>query len=432
METVASPHNSSLARLARLGVALVLAAACIWATWLAARMGLSRMFAGYGFITGELGPVDQALRIVPADPDVRVNRAFLLSQRGEYSEAAAELERATQLRPRDYYLWLELGMTRDQIGDAAGAERAFRESARLAPHYAQPAWQFGNLLFRLGRQDEAFPELLRAVRSDSTFLPGVINLAWAARPDPAAVRETLQPQTSFEHITLAHFFAKHGEGASAVAEFRSAGVSDREDIRSLIKELIAQRSFRDAHEVWAHEYLPGNSHAENDASGMYDGGFEKPLELNEPGFGWQVSQNIPTINLSLDPNNANEGAKSLRIDFRGISNPAVTVASQIILVDPKTHYRLEFAGRVQELVSGGLPVVVVTDAGLPNSTLIESQPMASGTDQWRESVLDFTTGPQTQAVQLQLRRKFCASEPCPIFGSLWLDAFSLRKVGPGQ
>jgi tetratricopeptide (TPR) repeat protein len=153
------------------------------------------MLAGYGLMTNELAPVDQALRLSPDDPDARVNRAALLSQRGEHGQAAAELERAAQLRPLDYYLWLELGMARDRMGDPARAELAFRESKRLAPYYAQPVWQLGNLLFRAGRQEEALGELSRAAKTDSTLVPAVIELTWAARSNATAVREMLKPQS---------------------------------------------------------------------------------------------------------------------------------------------------------------------------------------------------------------------------------------------
>ncbi|MDX6611705.1 MAG: hypothetical protein QOD75_891 [Blastocatellia bacterium] len=419
-------QRSVISRLLRLLLAVFLSLLCIGAASQAVRLGLSRMFAGYGLLTGDLGPVDQALRMTPDDPDARVNRAALLSQRGDHREAAAELERAAQLRPRDYYLWLELGMSRDRMGDAAGAELAFRESKRLAPNYAQPAWQLGNLLFRAGRQDEALAELVRAAKTDSTFVPAAIELGWAVRPSAAAIKEILKPQTAFEHLALAHFFARHGDGADAIAEWHSSGSENRDEIVSLIRQLIGQSAYRDAHELWAQAYVSGNSNPEPPGVLMYDGGFERPLAVDDPGFGWRVSQKITNVNLSIDANNPREGAKSLRIDFHGVSN-APSAVSQMVLVEPKTHYRLQFSSRVQELVSGGLPVIVVADAAAPQVEFIVSPGLAGGTDQWRDSNVEFQTSDRTQAVVVQIKRLSCASEPCPIFGSLWLDSFSMQR-----
>ena len=420
-----SSNNPSLVRLARPAIAVTLSVACVWAMWVSLRIGFARARAE----SGDLAAVNRALQLAPNDPEARTVRGLLLSYYGEYSDAAVELERAAELRPRDYYLWLELGMTRDQLGDQEGAERALRESVRLAPDYAKPAWQFGNLLFRLGHLDDAFAELRRAAKSDPTLLPATIDLAWSALGDVNALRSVIQPQSSSEHIALARFLAKHGQGKEAVAELRATGAISREDIGALVTDLLAQNAFRDAHEIWEYGYQITKPPEENSLT--YDGGFEKPLEVDEPGFGWQVRENPAGMNLSVDAANPYQGGKSLRIDFHGDPTPTVPAISQIILVNPRTHYQLQLAARTGDVISGGLPIVVVSDAAMPDTTLIASEPLASGTSPWHESMLDFTTGAQTNAVLLSVRRRTCATEPCPIFGSVWLDGLFLRPM-PGR
>ena len=408
-----------------MAIALALSIVCAWAMWISLRIGFARGRAE----SGNVALVNQALQLAPNDPEARTVRGLLLSRYGEYGDAAVELERAADLRPCDYYLWLELGMIRDQLGDQSGAERALRESVRLAPYYARPGWQFGNLLFRLGRIDEAFAELRRAARSDPTLLPATIDLAWSALGDVDALRSAIQPRSPSDHIALARFLAKHGQGKEAVTELRTAGATPREDISALVTELMAQNAFRDAHEIWEYGYQITKSTDENSLT--YDGGFEKPLEVNQPGFGWHVRESLAGMSLSVDPANPYQGGKSLRIDFHGDPTSTVFAISQIVLVNPETHYRLELAARTGDLISGGLPIVVVSDAAMPGTTLVASEPLASGTSPWHESVLDFTTGAQTNAVLLSVQRKACAISPCPIFGSLWLDAVFLRAM-PGR
>jgi tetratricopeptide (TPR) repeat protein len=395
--------------------------------WLSARTGGARLFSQYASAFGDVRTATQAVQLAPQDPDAHTLLGMLLGRQGDAAGAVVQLERASQLRPGDYYPWLELGMARDAAGDAAGAERALRESARLAPHYGQPAWQLGNVLLRLHRYDEAFRELRRAASSDSSFFPAVIELAWGVNPNPLAVRETLQPQTPFEHVLLARSFAKHGASAEAVTESRLAGETVQDHTHSLIKELIAKGAFSEAREIWIHDYKSGNPNRSETGLPVYDGGFENILEVDDPGFGWHVATNVPTIVPSLDPNNPFAGGKSLRIDYRGLSQPGADAISQLIVVAPRTHYRLHFATRLQEVVSGGLPVVVATDAVGPNTVLVESPALGSGTMPWRESTIDFTTSEQTKAVRVAVRRKACSSEPCPVFGSVWLDGFALEK-----
>src|SRR6266446_5512787 len=171
MSPVTNLTQNPLPHFARMAIALALSLACASAMWISLRIGFARARTE----SGDLVAVNRALQVAPNDPEARTVLGLLLSRYGEYSDAAMELERAAELRPRDYYLWLELGMTRDQLGDREGAERALRESVRLAPYYARPGWQFGNLLFRLGRANEAFAELRRAAKSDPTLLPATID-----------------------------------------------------------------------------------------------------------------------------------------------------------------------------------------------------------------------------------------------------------------
>src|SRR4030095_9143131 len=113
-----------------------------------------------------------------------------------------------------------LGMTRDQLDDQNGALAAFNESVRLAPDYAKPRWQRGNLLFRLGRHEEAFLDLQRAVGSDPSFLPGLIDLSWgASNHDPVVTEKLLGTQNDGGHLALAFFFAKQGQPKYALSQF---------------------------------------------------------------------------------------------------------------------------------------------------------------------------------------------------------------------
>ena len=422
-----SQHNRGRPKGIRAVIALMLSLSCLWAIWYAGYRGISRLLTEYGGDVGQLALVERAVRMSPNDPDAHTGRGLMLAQLNRYPEAGLEFENAAKLRPRDYYLWLELGMARDEAGDQPGAERALREAARLAPYYSRPAWQLGNVLFRLGKQDEAFEHFRRAAASEPGLLPGIIDLAWGASRSAEGTRAAVRPQTSFAHVAMARFFARRGNGIDAVAEFRAAGSVSRDDARELIKELLAQKAFGDAREVWVQQ-KGQNSRAGEGDSLIYDGGFEQSLEVDEPGFGWQVLSNVPGMVLSLDAAEPYQGSQSLRIDFQGSSKPAQPVVSQIILVEPNTRYRLRFATRIRDIVSGGLPIFQVADTAVSDGVLAKSETFGSGVRPWRESNLEFTTGAQTKAVTAQVLRASCATEPCPIFGSLWLDGFVLQKV----
>jgi len=160
---------------------------------------------------------------------------------------------------------------------------------------------------------------------------------------------------------------------------------------------------------------------------MIDPGFEEESNLNEPGFGWRLGEKPSGFHLSLDMNDPRQGHSSLKVEFAGDSDPASPLISQLVLVEPRAHYQLRFAVRSEGLVSGGLPLVVVLDADA-NKMLAQSDQFPRATDGWREYTIDFDSGPLTGAVQITLQRQRCDRSPCPIFGRLWLDNFSLRKL----
>jgi tetratricopeptide (TPR) repeat protein len=410
-------------------------------------MGLARVLSQYVANASSLPPqyrsnsliaADEAVRLGPSDPESHLARGIALVDAGRAADAVKEFELAATLRPRDYKIWLKLGSTREDTGDDQGALAAYQKAIQCAPSYAQPRWQFGNLLLRTGRTGEGFAEMRRAADSDPTLLPTLIDLAWGLfKGDAAAVKSAVQPRSTDSRLTLAKTFARRGKPAEAVALFREAGEVTADKRGELVRELITARHFREAYEVWS-SGRDANSDNAKDGTGegigngigaIADGGFEDEIKLNEPGFGWQLRREQPGLAISRDTSQPRTGIYSLRVDWTGNSNPAAAVVSQLVLVSPRTRYQLRVAMRTEEIVTGGLPMIVVTDvSGSDPLPLMSSAPFPAGTNGWQEVTLEFTTGDTTRTVLISLQRQSCPSDPCPIFGRLWLDTFTLVKL----
>lgn len=399
-----------------------------WLAWGAVLVGISRLVREHGLRSRVPEALDLAVRLTPADPEAHFARAWLLTGANDLERATRAYEQAINLRPRYFVLWLELGKVRDQAGDAEGALEAFREAARLAPFYAQPHWQLGNVLLRAGQREEAIAELRRAVDSDPTLYPNLLQTVWyAMNGDAAAVADAAHPRTRGELFILTKFLIKQGEIKGAMSFYSEIGGDLAEEERaSLLKELLDAGSYDEAFEVWAR----GWDSSKRD--GFADGGFEGALRADEVGFGWQFAkaQTGGAVKLSLDIAGPREGAHSLRADFNGNSPPGAKVISQLVLVEPSSRYRLTFSARTRDLVTGGLPFVRVSAAGEKGteSLLAESQPFdPRTTEAWRDYAVEFTTGESVRAVRISLQRRDCPS-PCPAFGHVWLDAFGLSKL----
>jgi tetratricopeptide (TPR) repeat protein len=408
--------------------------------WQVAQVGLARTLDDYAAaqrrdnvasVVAKLAKVsdaksasDRAVALLPGDAEGHAARAEVLQRFKDYGQARDEFERAVQLRPRDYYLWMLLGVTRDQNYDQAGALRAFQQAVALAPAYAKPHWQLGNLLLRMGQIDQAFVELRQAAQSNPSLWPNVCDLAWGIYGhDANTVVRVIQPGTDTAHLALALFFARHNQAEAALEQFRAARVRAENVAESVLDELLKARAFNEAYEVWANRHSVPLSDA---TAIIRDGGFEGVLTVGQTGFGWQITPDIPNIALSIDEGAHESGARSLRLDFHGNSNPASPLVTQIVLVKPRTRYHLSLFGLSKDFVSAADPVITLSDASDPNhAVLAQTPPLRSDPNVWREFAIDFTTNANTQAFTLTVARQSCANSPCPAFGTVWLDSFSL-------
>ena len=401
---------------------------CAFGIWQAARVGMARSFAHKALQTGDLSLADKAVSLAPNDAETHSARGVILQSRENYTEACRELERAIQLRPRDYFLWMLLAVSRDLNQDQDGAVRALRQAIALSPAYAKSHWLFGNLLLRMNNPTEAFQELRIAAASDESLLPNVIDLAWGFHHgDAAQTSEEVRPQSDNARMALAIFFAGHNQATAALEQFRAVPSPPAEAGQNLVSALLNAKAFVEAYTVWTNVHqLPST------IPSLLNADFEDEISVGEDGFGWQITGSTANVVLSADPTQFKHGQKSLRVDFHGDSAPDAPVASQLIVLNRGTSYRLTFHAFSKDFVSTGVPVLVISDASDPKNAVIGQSSVLSEAKDWREFAVDFTTGDRTNTVRVAMRRQGCSNNPCAAFGTVWLDSFTLQTSPEGS
>jgi len=371
----------------RIGISLLAIALCLFLIQASARFGFSRLLTRYALITHSTVVADAAVQLNPSDPEAHRARASAYNNEQQPAEAARSLESAVALRSRDDYLWIELGNTREDLGDTTRALAALDRAVRCAPYYAHPHWQRGNLLLRLNRANEAFADLRQAATANRKYLPNLIDLAWGvSKGDLKTTQDLIQIKNDTERNALIHY--------------------------------LATKSFRDAFAL-AHGSV---------STSFLNGGFEDALVLNDVTFGWIVAPD-PKNRLAVDVSEKFEGAKSLQINLAGNWTPNTPLLSQNIVVDAEQTYRVSFMVKTKDLVTGGPPVVTAKDVK-NNQLLGKSENFPTSTTDWRTMSFEFTTLRTTQAAVIRLERSNCDSATCPIFGTLWLDQFQIEQTKP--
>jgi tetratricopeptide (TPR) repeat protein len=410
-------------RLALVAIAITL---CLFAIRSAASFGFSRVLATYAFAARNVAAAQKAVEVAPGDAEAHFASALSLGATPQQS--ITELERAVALRPADYTLWRQLGLFRDQTGDTSGALQAFDNAIARAPHYSQPRWDRGNVLLRSRQYEAAFKDLNEAAQSKPELIPSLIELAWGmSRGDVKLTEQLVEIKNEQVRIAFAKLLARQGKAQEAIAQFGGAASVPDEIKNELIDQLLSKAAYHEAFDIWKAAH--GIS-ADKESSGpsIYDGGFEGPLSFGAGGFGWRVPRDLQGTSISLDARQAHSGSQNLRIEFSGNSNPGATLLSQLVLLEPSQRYKINFMSRSQDVLSGGLPLLVVTSPSGDLKRLGQSTALAKGTSGWQPFSLEFTTPPNITAVMLSIQRENCTTSPCPIFGAVSLDSFSIERL----
>ena len=186
------------------------------------------------FQAGRLGDAIMACQgIVDADPgnvDALHLLGAALNRLGDFSSAAAALERAVRGRPSDPVLRNNLGTALMDAGRMAEAEKSYREALRRRPNYADACSNLGGLLHRAGRLQEAEQALRRALALEPRHILarenlGVVQMALGKHGEAEdSYRELvrLQPGSPLRHIMLASVLKDHGKQEEAEHSYREA------------------------------------------------------------------------------------------------------------------------------------------------------------------------------------------------------------------
>jgi len=382
-----------------------------------------------------LDAAQAAMRLSPGDP--LPHRIIAGLKKASFApddldEALRQYEEAVRLSPNDYRLWMDLGRTREQAGDAEGGERALRRSVELAPFYTYPRWYLGNLLLRNGRGDEAFSELRRAADSYPELRPQIFNAAWSFYNEDVDAINRAAGGSPAVRGELAVYVARRNRfedalrlwGSLTPAEKKGQGAAGGQ----LISEALKTNRFRTALDI--SRDLITDALESPKAEQVLNAGFELDVEGTGTNiFGWKVTP-ITEAQVAVDPIHKHGGERSLRIVFKALKTfDFNNRISQLIVVEPGAQYRLEFYVRTETLKSGATPFVAVTNS-VDGAVLKTSQPLPVGTNDWQAVAIDFQVPPGTEAITIRIFRGVCTTETiCPISGIVWYDDFNLQRTG---
>jgi tetratricopeptide (TPR) repeat protein len=175
----------------------------------------------------------QAAARAPSDAEIPYDLGRIYYQQGRHAQAAAQFRRATELDPRAYKAWDNLGLASEALGDAAQAQQHYLKALSLVykdhPHYDVVYANFAELLLKTGNYQRAFDLAAEAAQRNpgdarNFFLTGKA-LVMLGKSDVALrwleQAIALNPDYPEPHYLLAQAYRNLGRAADAERALKS-------------------------------------------------------------------------------------------------------------------------------------------------------------------------------------------------------------------
>jgi len=364
-------------------------------------------------------PMDPAVyeRAIQYDPN-NADYHFVLAQIYNYTTQSLNLERArdeyeaaVRLNPNRSAHWLELSKFYEQEKNLDRCRFAMTKALETDPNYAQTHWAAANLYVRLADQRAADYELRRAADLDPAYVIQVLDLVWRIYEDPAVIMSTHVPNTRNANlVALDYFVLNQSEQGAALAWDRLQAFETKPQERfNYINYLVNLHRPSDAWKVFAVGLPP--------ISGVP---FFNPSFETEPlngDFDWRF-ESSDDAEVRRDTTTVKDGMASMVINFSGKQNVDYHHFWHRMPAEKGKRYILKFWMKTDS---------ISTNEGMYVEVDGQKSEKQVGTTYWQEFTVSFTA--TSDLVQVTLRRDASRKFDNLLKGKVWLDGFSVTKLG---
>jgi len=339
------------------------------------------------------------------------------------------------LNPNNSGYWLNLASACESVRDTACADQALQRALALSPMVPAVWWFAGNHKLRTGRQEAALSCFRRLLELSPDYAAPTFDLTLHTYGNSKMILEKVVGGGKEPGLALAfaEFLSANNEFDTAHQAWTEVADSGSPfsfvAARPYLERLLSHGRYQEAGAIWLHLQRQGviaKPEGSEQDNLVYNGGFEQPPL--EAGLDWRT-QGSAYASVDFADSSSYEGARCLRLDFSVSQNEESEPVYQVIPVVPNQAYTLAAYVRSRDVTSDSGPRLRVTDPACP-SCLDASTATTVGSTPWHPVSLNFSTGPQTQAVRVSLWRPRSQTFPAEITGTFWLDAVSLRATGP--
>ncbi|HEV2386500.1 MAG TPA: carbohydrate binding domain-containing protein [Candidatus Acidoferrales bacterium] len=352
---------------------------------------------------------------------------------GGVRQAVRYLERAAQIDPHSGELWTEVAAAREREGDPAGAREAYERAQIDYPISAEVAWRYGSFLLYQGNFSAGYAEIKRALVVDPSLTASAVSECWQANPNSTPILNDVLPAAADDYSTARDFFLARNLLDPALAVWNrqlhlSLPVKMPEAI-PLVDALIDSDRLGEAQRTWAQALQAANwQRAEGRGPSLvFNGGFERAIANG--GFDWREIS-ASGASYAVDGQIAHSGSHSLRIELGGTANLDFRNVFQFVPVGPRTRYQFSAFLRTSGVSTDQGVRFELFDPRHPSEVSILT-PNVTGTNPWSPVRAEFTTGQDTDLLEIALRRVPSWKFDNKIRGTIWIDDVALAPAAFG-
>lgn len=318
------------------------------------------------------------------------------------AEAEAELERALALNPRYTPAWIAKGLAEESAGRRAPAEASLLRAARTDATYL-PRWTLANFYLRAGDREKFWIWTRRA--AEMAYDPAALfQLCWQASGDAPEILGRAIPPRPRVRREYFDFLVRTGRLAAARPLAGEIGrTAEKGDLARLLADCdaeIARHHVEPALETWnalaARRVIPYGALDPGSGASLTNGDFAaEPLQR---GFDWRPAR-VEGAAVSFET-----AAREMVVSLEGHQPEYCDFVEQYAPVLPGVRYRLQYRYRTADLAAeSGLGFRFLdarTAAGFASGEV------AGPAGDWRDASVPFATpeGCRMLRIVLQYRR----------------------------
>ena len=340
--------------------------------------------------------------------------------------AVADFQKAVARVPLSATYWTDLASAYESIGNLPLAREAFNRARAAYPASALVAWSYGNFLLRRDDNDSGFAQINHAVRADPSLAMPAVSQAWHKTQDANVLLNQVLPATQDAYFQAIDFMAASGQATAALAIWRRLlSIGKPVELRRsipFIEFLIESDREEDTNRVWrealAAAGLPHNE--PTNQSLIWNGDFARDF-LNG-GLDWRWNSPLGA-SIGFDAPPPSSEGRSLRLDFSGGANLDLSEPLQFVPVEPSHSYHFHAVLRTEGITTENGLFFSMGDPhhGAP----VVSTESFTGSHSWTPAEVDYSTGPQTHFLVVQVRRSQSRMFENKLNGTVWIGDVSL-------